>query len=314
MGKITLIVLISLVGFGAYWFYWEEEGANAPIVSNYDIMMTVLEKKGNAITKYDMDGYLNVYAIKDQAKFETKINIKKQNKKITEIKFDAIFRLDKQKLFLILPDSKVYFEKEFTLVPTSQAEKPGKSDFVWRDNFELAVDGLWFGNDKEKYYAIKQVPKGKEWDEWLKQAPGTKIELWFTSDTKLGSNYINLINKMLRMDMNWEKEMGGLKAGVALPKISGSGSKDKRTQLAKSDLPYFPIPLKIYFETIETDPTNPANKNHIKITATSKEFSRKKIQKSEFNVPTDYKKVNFEQFMQELMMKLMALAMSQMIR
>lgn len=312
MGKITLIVLIALAGLGAYWFYWNEEGANSPIRSNYDIIMTILEKKGNAITRYDMDGYLNLYAIKDRAKFETKINIKKQNKKIADLKFDVIFRLDTLKLFLILPDSKVYFEKEFTLVPASQAEKPGKSDFVWQENFETAIDGEWFGNDKEKYFAIKQVPKGKEWEEWKKQMPGTKIELWFTSDTKFGSYYVNLINKILRMDMNWEKEMGGLKDVIALPKITGGSSENKRTQLSKSNLPYFPIPLKMYFETIESDPRNPANKNHIRITATSKEFSRNKIQKSEFIVPADYKKVNFEQFMQELMMKLMALAMSQM--
>jgi hypothetical protein len=309
MGKITLAVLVILIGFAAYWFYWEESGANAPMTINYNLSFTAVEKQGNSFIKWDVSGDLDFYATPDKAKIEANFDFKKQNKKIANIKIAGILRLDTKKIYLMLPDSKEYCEKEFDFVPLSETEKTSSDKSQWLENFALMPDSEWFGSENEKYYARKQVPKSKSWENFKKMNPDAKIEFWFTDDSKLGNRYIKGLNKLIRIDMDLEKEMGNMAKGKSSTKTKAKSSNSKRPLMARQDLPYFPLPMKIFI-----DAKDPKTKAPGRITIIADKFSRAKIEKSEFEVPKDFKKITVEKFGEEVMKKVLPLIMSQMIK
>ena len=284
MGKVVLIVFLVLLAIGGYWFYWEDGGANAPITVEYDISSTAWMLLGNRWVTTEVDGDLNVYATADKLKIALHLEFRTQGRKATDFRIEGILRLDEKRLYLILPDEKIYTEDKFDFVPKSQIKKPKGIDIDWFRVFDVKIDGRWFGPKDERYFARKHIPNAKEIEQLKAQMPGLIIELWFTRDIRAGNGYLKGINKLLRIgDVEKEIQKNVKKKG------------EKRPQLASIDLAYFPLPAKIFFYA-----KNPITGELRRIDITATQFSRRKIPESVFKVSSEYKKISFTDFMKKL--------------
>ncbi len=297
MGKVVLIVFIALIGFGAYWFYWEDGGNNAPITIEYDVSIASLSKVGNSWVRSRVDGDINLYMTPNKCKLFSNMDYREGNKKKVTFETEAIIRLDEKKIYLILPEEEIYCEIEFDFVPMSQTKKADNDDFDWSDVFDITVDGKWFGDEKEQYFARKHIFTEKRETAVrtaMEAMKGSKLELWFTDETRLGKAYVKGINKLLSIEVDFDE--------FAIPGGSQrKKSKEKRPQREAKDLPYFPIPLEIYVNA-----RHKTTKEAFRMQIGAKKFSRKKLSKSTFNVPSDYKKVSMEKFIQTLFVKMMS--------
>ena len=280
MGKVIVIVLIVLIGLGGYWFYWEGGGSNAPIVVEYDLKTTGKIMFGPVPLNINANGTLGFLAKPNAFRVNADIDAGIMGK----MKISAIYRLDKKKAYLILHDEKVYATDTFSYVPMSDTKKPEDIDFDWYDKFDVKVDGQWFGEKKERYFARKHSPKM----EMQPGGPQYKVELWFTDNTELGSRYVKSINKLFRIEFKSDS-----KTASSIPGITDKG-KEKREQFTGIDFPYFPVPLKVVLVYSDQQ----VGRSSMSLEA--KKFSRKRVSSSEFKVPSDYKEISSEDLMKKI--------------
>jgi hypothetical protein len=277
MGKAVLVVFVGLIGFGGYWFYWEDGGGNAPITIEYELNAAANLRMG--MPSFNVKGDLGLCAMPDRLKIS--VDMKGQN--MGPLNMEILLLLDKKTAYTILPDDEIYSSETFDFVPMSETEKASNGDFDWHEFFNVEVDGKWMGEEDELYYARKHTLK-----ETPQELGGLKLEIWFTDGTKLGRRYIKGLNKLLRIDSPDGSE------GMPL----AFGTEDmKRPQLTPKDLPYFPIPLKIVVAF------NDSRIGRLTFEAEAKKFSRKKCPKGTFQVPSDYDEVEPQELQRKLMEK-----------
>jgi hypothetical protein len=274
MRIVILVVFAALLGYAGYWFWWEDGGGNAPISIDYEIEirgdMPMLRMMGLP-RNLRATGDLSVTAIPNAVKLGFDIEMTGMEKTNAEV----IVRVDKQVAYSVLHDEEVYSMKKVKLVPKSKSEK-GDDDFDWFDVFEAKVDGKWFGEGGEKYFARKHVIK--DLGGMSSGGSAFKVELWFSDDIRLGRRHVGTVNKLLRLDSG---SLSGQGKG---------GGDDKRPQLSKDDFPCFPLPLRVSFSF------NQQSVGWFALEAKAKRVSRKRVSKRDFEPPAGYEKISEKEF------------------
>ena len=296
MGKIIVIVLVALVGTGTYWFYWEDDGANAPITVEYDLEVEARTRGANP-SYWKVEGDLSIYARPNMIKIDGDIGFRKAGKKKGNIHGVVILRLDKKKVYFVLPEQKVYVEEEFKFAATSRLQKPGESEFDWDKLFKIERDGMWFGEEgeeDEQYFARKHTVIEEEEEttrELGQNRETTEGEMWFTNGTKLGRRHIKTLNKIIRIRPKEKDKSSDPFDWTNLWTEVRPSDDEKLPQLAKEDFPYFPLPLKVVVKDSKRD-RNSLKTVSVKLNAGK--ISRKRISKSEFEPPSGCKKISLE--------------------
>ena len=206
--KLTIVGLILIIGLGAFWLFYYEQGANQPIT-----IEATVTASGTGMPMAMNGAKLNLYATPKKLK----INIEADNEKI-----DLILRLDKEIMFIIDHSKRTYAEVEFKYVDKNNVESPTDSSFKWEDKFDIKVDASYVGEGADKIFCRKFS---------LKNAPGN-VDIWLTRDIKIGRSYIKAVNKLLRIEP------------VNMPNMPAGGG-GKRPQIRYQNMEYFPLKLDI---------------------------------------------------------------------
>ena len=238
MGKLVVVVLIGLIGFGVYWFYWEEDGANAPVTVEYEISGKGVEfdPRTRKMVESEMQGHVNIYATPDKARVDFSIEGSQGKAGKMSMAFGAILRLDKKKLYLMYPEKEIYAVLPLKFVKVKKNGDDNDEEIDWDEILKATVDGEWIGEEGEKYFARKYVPP--------KLPPGFTFGLWFTDQTKLGKRYTKGINKLLRSEPDPDEEDDPV-ADFFGAFMGKSKTAEERPQLKHPDYPFFPLPAKV---------------------------------------------------------------------
>ena len=252
--KITIVGVILIVGLGAFWFFYYEQGANQPIA-----IEATITASGTGIPMAVNGAELNLYATPKKLKI---------NLEVDKEKVDFILRLDKDIMFIIDHSKRKYAEIEFKYVDKDKVKSPSDASFKWEDKFDIKVDAKYIGEGSDKIFCRKFS---------LKNNPA-KVDIWLTRDIKIGRSYIKAVNKLLKIDpVNKQNKS-----------IGGGG---KRPQIGSQNMEYFPVKLDVSMSE---------RGQSINVKLEAKKVSRKSIPKSEFEVPSGFSKVEFEDLLQQM--------------
>ncbi len=267
MGKITLAVFVAALGFGVYWFWWSDQGANGPITVEGTLSITGMPALPGVQAPGKVD--FTLQAMPNKLRIDG--IVQKQ-------RYCAIIRLDKREMYVLDGGKKTYSTEEFDFVDMDQTKPPEKWEQTWPGELKRTAEWDFIGIGDGKRFCNKQTMTGlpKEVMDATKAAPGGgmpglplaemvkafKSELWFTAETRLGRRYFGTLNKLARI-----REVG-----------KGAKQDEKKPQFKYVNLDFFPIPMKA---VVSAGP--------LRIEMDVKSFSRKRIPKDVFEVPSDYK-------------------------
>ena len=273
MGKVTLAVLVLAIALGVYWFWWSDQGANKPITVEGTLTvsgMPSLPGSPAASGPHKIDFTLQTVPNK------VRISARIQGRTIAQI-----VRLDKRETYYVDEKSKKYAVEEFDLMDMDQTKLYEKGKETWPSEFTRTPDWEYVGRDEEKWFCNRQTLTGlpKDMTDAVKGAAAAgpaaamfeamfknvKIEVWFTSETRVGRRHFRTLNKFIRV-----REVGSkVKEG------------EKRPQFEYVNLAFFPIPLRANVSL-----------GQMKMELEVRRLSREKIAKDAFEVPAGFVKVS----------------------
>ena len=295
MLKAVIATPVLLIALAAYWWLYDQDGANEPISITYDLEACGKVEIMNLPFDFHADGTIDVCARPDAVRISVDVDCEQTG----PIRLTSILRVDTNVAYTILPDEEVYCVERFDLVPKSQTESPNKDSHEWYDIFEEKVDAKWIGEGEDRYFIrrhlvkkIEDLPKNlptPKWILWLsRNLPDIKFDMWFTSDTRIGSRYVDGMNKLLRIKEGPDSDLRVL--WLALP----ASDDGKRPQIAAKCCPYFPVPLRIQAGgTCEDSGT-------FAVTLEARRFSRRKVSPCEFEPPEGFTEISVEELEKKL--------------
>jgi hypothetical protein len=274
MGKIALAVLVIALGLGVFWFWWSDQGANNPVTIEATFSVSGLPAIPGM--KGPIEGNLTLYVTSNKVKI---------SQDMKDQKVSTIIRFDKREMYILDDKNRKYATQEFDLVDTDQTEKKETGDETWSGELKRTAEWDYIGREDEKRFCNKQTFSGNPADmaagagtlpgmeglSAMSKIPGgsnkVTAELWFTQDTRCGRRLFGVFNKLMRL-----REVG-----------SGIDQKDKRPQYKYTNLDFFPIPMRANFSL-----------GSISMQMEVKSLSRKKIDKTNFEIPSNYTKTNLQ--------------------
>ncbi len=273
MGKLTLAILVLAIALGVYWFWWSDQGANSPITVEGTMTVSGMPRLPGAATAsgpQEIDFTIQTVP----GKIRLSATIEGQT-------FANIIRLDKRESYTLDMKGKKYALEEFDLVDMGQTELHEKGEDNWPQELTRTADWEYISTDENKWFCNRQTMTGlpKELTDAanLSAAGGpaaalfatmfenVKLELWFTPKSRVGRRHFRTVNKLIRI-----RQVG-----------SGIKEEGKRPQFEYLDLAFFPFPLKANISL-----------GQMKIEMDVKRFSRNKIPKDVFEIPSGFAKVN----------------------
>ena len=281
MGKLTLGILLAAIALGVYWFWWSDQGANAPITIEGTISVTGLPMMPGM--QGPLKGDFTLQATPAKRKFSIEI---------LGDKYTDIICPGKKLWHVVNERKKVYAQPEFNLVDSSKTELH-ELEGTWFDGLRRTADWEYIGTGEGKRFCNKQTFTGiPKWaTEAIKAAgasssdlaqvealaKGLKWELWFTPEARVGRRYFSLLNKVARMEMVGRGETASMFDMSNL-------FKGKRPQVRYANLDYFPIPMKLV-----------ASYGPRRVEMNVEKLSREKIPKETFELPSGFRKVDIKQ-------------------
>jgi hypothetical protein len=263
-----------------YWFWWQDQGANAPITVKGTLSVSGMPGMGTSGSAPKIDFTLQTIPNKVRVSGDV------QGQKVS-----AIVDLSKRTVYVLNDSKRKYGEEEFEYVDMPQTELHGSKDETWPKEFKRTSDWEYIGAGDGRRFCNKQTFSASAADAMdaakgipgisLPQLPATgdtsgKVEgeMWFTAETRLGKRHFSTLNKLTRI-----REVG-----------KGTKTKEKRPQYKYVNLDFFPIPMK-------GKVSSQAMGMRMTLQMDAKSLSRKKISKDVFEVPSGYTKVDIKEVM-----------------
>lgn len=248
MGKVIAGLWIVALLFGGFWFGYYQEGANRDIIIKFE-----MEGKASGMPMELESG--TIYITRSRIAIVGKGKGGETSKLVIDMK--------EKKVRLVSDKDKVVMTMPIKVVDKSECEPPKAVLFTGKDKTERLADAKTIAG--LRCHAFKSG-EGRQ-----------AAVLWLTYELPLGRDHVNLINKVLRIELALGGEAGGPsgRSGGKRPQVSG--------------FQYFPLPLR-------ADVRSRQGRFHFEVTS----IKHGKVDEDVFEIPSGYNELDLQELFKGL--------------